>query len=400
MADEQVAVLRGIRVLDLTRNLAGPFCTMILGDLGADVVKVEQPGAGDDTRAWGPPNWGDVSAAFASANRNKRAIAVDLNHPDGVEIIRALARRSDVLVESFKPGALDRRGLGWDDLRGENERLVYCSISAFGQTGPLRDGPGYDPVIQAFTGIMHITGHPDGPPARLGVGALDLGAAMWATIGIQAALGQRALTGRGSRVDTSLLETATYWLSYHLGGYLASKVDPTRQGTTTGFIAPYESFPTADGDLFVAAPNDNLFRAFVTAVGLPELCDDPRFVDNPTRVQHRAALRETIIARLATRGAKEWEAVLRAASVPCTIVRTVAEFAADQQLAALDLVKPLPHPDAPELEVVDLPVRVDGRRASNWTPPPRLGQHTDEVLAEVGLDAARIAELRANGTVA
>lgn len=321
-------------------------------------------------------------------------------HPDGVEIVRDLARRSDVLVESFKPGALDRRGLGWDDLRVENERLVYCSISAFGQTGPLRDGPGYDPVIQAFSGIMHITGHPDGPPARLGVGALDLGAAMWATIGIQAALGQRALTGRGSKVDTSLLETAVWWLSYHLGGYLASGVDPTRQGTTTGFIAPYETFPTAEGELFVAAPNDNLFRTFVHAIGLPELSDDPRFVDNLTRVQHRGELRELLVARLVTRTAKEWEDVLRDAKVPCTIVRTVAELASDEQLAALYVVRPLPHPDAPDLEVVDVPVQVDGRRASNWSPPPRLGEHTDEVLTELGLDEVRIAELRASGAVA
>jgi crotonobetainyl-CoA:carnitine CoA-transferase CaiB-like acyl-CoA transferase len=393
-------VLHGIRVLDLTRNLAGPYCTMILGDLGADVVKVEQPGAGDDTRAWGPPSWGDESATFLSANRNKRAIAVDLGNPEGRAVVQELARRADVLVESFKPGSLDRRGLGWDDLREVNDQLVYCSISAYGQVGPRRDDPGYDPVIQAFSGILHITGHPDGPPARLGVGALDLGAALWATIGIQAALAQRAVTGHGARVDTSLLETAGWWLSYHLGGYLASGVDPTRQGTTTGFIAPYETFPTADGDLFVAAPNDNLFRAFARALELPELLDDPRFVDNPTRVRNRVALRDRIVIRLATRSAEAWEALLQAASVPCTRVRTVADLADDDQLRAIELLRALPTPDAPDLRVVDLPVRVAGERATRWQPPPRLGQHTDEVLTELGMDHDRIAALRADGAVA
>ena len=393
-------VLQGFTVVDLTRNLAGPFCSMILGDLGAEVIKVEQPGAGDDTRAWGPPNWGTVSAAFASANRNKRGIAVDLDRPDGVEIVRTLVERADVLVESFKPGTLDRRGLGWADLSSLNDRLVYCSISAYGQQGPMRDGPGYDPVIQAFTGIMHITGHPEGDAARLGVGALDLGAAMWAVIGIQAALGQRAMTGRGSRVDTSLLETATWWLSYHLGGYLASGIDPQRQGTTTGFIAPYETFPTAEGDIFVAAPNDNLFRAFARALDLPELIDDPRFADNPTRVRNRVALRDRIVVRMAGQTAVEWETVLRAASVPCTRVRSVAEFASDEQLGALGLVRPLPHPDAADLEAIDLPVTIDGGRATRWSPPPRLGEHTDEVLAELGYEADRIAALRKSGTVA
>lgn len=393
-------VLDGVRVLDLTRNFAGPFCTMILGDLGAEVVKVEQPGAGDDTRAWGPPSWGDLSAAFASANRNKRALAVDLNRADGVDIVRSLARRADVLVESFKPGSLDRRGLGWDELSQLNDQLVYCSVSAYGQTGPMRDGPGYDPVIQAFTGIMHITGHPEGEAARLGVGALDLGAAMWAVIGIQSALSQRKMTGRGARVETSLLETATWWLSYHLGGFLASGVDPQRQGTTTGFIAPYESFPTAEGDIFVAAPNDNLFRAFVRAIDLPDLVDDPRFVDNPTRVRHRVALRDRIVVRLAARSAVEWESVLREASVPCTRVRSVGDFAADPQLEALGLVRPLPHDDAPSLEAVDLPVRVDGVRATRWTPPPRLGQDTDEVLRELGYTPEQITDFRVDGTVA
>jgi formyl-CoA transferase/CoA:oxalate CoA-transferase len=208
------------------------------------------------------------------------------------------------------------------------------------------------------------------------------------------------VTGHGSRVDTSLLETATWWLSYHLGGYLASGEDPQRQGTTASFIAPYETFPTADGDIFVAAANDNLFRSFAKAIDLGELVDDPRFVDNPTRVRNRVALRDRIVVRLAARTASEWEAVLHEASVPCTRVRSVADLAADDQLAALELVRTLPHPDAPDLQVVDLPVRLDGSRASAWRPPPRLGEHTDEVLGELGLDPTRIASLRRSGVVA
>jgi crotonobetainyl-CoA:carnitine CoA-transferase CaiB-like acyl-CoA transferase len=393
-------VLSGIRVVDLTRNFAGPFCTQTLGDLGAEVIKVEQPGRGDDSRAWIPPAWGEESASFLSSNRNKRSIAVDLDQPEGASIVRALVDRADVLVESFKPGSLDKRGLGWDELRTANDRLIYVSISAFGQEGPLRDRPGYDPVLQAYTGIMNLTGERDGPPVRLGVGALDLGAAMWATVGIFAALRDRDATGRGSRVETSLLDTATHWLSYHLVGYLGTGVDPTRQGTTTGFIAPYEAFPTADGDIFVATPNDNLYRAFMRALDLPDLVDDPRFATNTLRVKNRDALRVHITERMATRTALEWEPIFEAAAIPCSRVRTVAELAADAQLEAADLVHPLPHAKVPDLRVVDLPFRLDGERSSQWLPPPLLGEHTDEVLTELGHDAAAIARLRDAGTIA
>ena len=280
-------VFSGLRVVDLTRNLAGPYCTMLLADLGADVVKIEQPGAGDDTRSWAPPLWGGVSATFLAANRNKRSLALDLDRPEGVDIVRSLASRADVLVESFRPGSLDRRGLGYEALRELNPRLVYCSVSAYGHDGPLAGRPGYDPVLQAYSGIMSITGESDGPPVRLGIGAIDLGTGLWATIGILASLAAREASGEGSRVETSLYEVATWWLSYHIAGFLGSGVVPHRQGTTASFIAPYEVFETAEGGLMVAAANDRLFAAFVEVLGGPELVDDERFDTNPSRVANR-----------------------------------------------------------------------------------------------------------------
>jgi crotonobetainyl-CoA:carnitine CoA-transferase CaiB-like acyl-CoA transferase len=241
------APLAGLRVLDLTRNLAGPFCTMILGDLGADVIKIEQPGTGDDTRAWTPPAWQGESATYLSSNRNKRSVVIDLNQPEGAALVRDLARQSDILVESFKPGSLEKRGLGYDSLRAENERLIYCSVSAFGNVGPQRNRPGYDPVLQAHTGIMHMTGEPEQPGVRLGIGAMDMGASLWLVIGVFSALSARAQHGRGTRIETSLYEIAAWWLSYHMAGYLGSGVDPMRQGSRTPMISPYETFPTRDG---------------------------------------------------------------------------------------------------------------------------------------------------------
>ena len=391
--------LSGLRVLDLTRNLAGPFCTMILGDLGADVVKIEAPGGGDDTRSWIPPAWGGESATFLSANRNKRSVVVNIDDPEGLEIIRSLARRADVLVESFRPGSLDKRGLGYDALSKENPAIVYCSISAFGGTGPQRDSPGYDPVLQAYTGIMSMTGEPDQPPVRLGIGALDLGAGLWATIGILSALSARRSNGQGCRVETSLFELGTWWLSYHLSGYLASGIVPERQGTKTAFIAPYEVFETADGELFVAAPNDNLFIALTEALHLPGLAADGRFATNSSRVAHRDDLHRLIEERLRDRSATEWESLLTARSIPCSRVRTVADLAHDEHLAALGMLTSIPHPAIPDLRVVDMPMTLAGQRPAHRLPPPRLGEHTSEVLGELGYTDAEVVRLRAKGVV-
>ena len=386
--------LTGLKVVDLTRNLAGPYCTVALGDLGADVVKVEEPSRGDDTRAWAPTD-GDLSAIFASANRNKRSIGIDLDDPDGASLVRELIRRSAVLVESFRPGALDRRGLGWRDAHQLNERLVYCSISAFGRTGPRAAEPGYDPVVQAATGIMSITGEPGGPPVRLGIGAVDLGAGMWALVGILAALAAREHTGQGTRVETSLFETAAWWLSYHVAMNDATGVSPGRHGSASPAISPYEAFATADGDLFVAAANDRLFALLCDALELEELPDDPRFGTNGARVRHGEELHRLLGERLLEKRADEWERILKAQSIPCSRVRSVAEFVDDPHAHALGLL-----PLVAGRRVVALPLGFDGERPPPRTPPPRLGEHTDEILNEIGYDEVLVAELRARGTIA
>jgi len=283
---------------------------MILGDMGADVIKIERPGSGDDTRRWVPPTWEGESTTFLSANRNKRSLAIDITRPQGVEIVTKLASLADVLVESFRPGSLEKRGLGYENLKSLNPRLIYCSISGYGGTGPKRNSPGYDPIMQASTGIMDMTGEPDQEPVRLPIAVNDLGAGLWAVIAIQTALMARMTTGEGAFVETSLFETAAWWMNYHITGFLATGEAPVRRGTGTPFIAPYEVYPAADEGLLVCAGNDNLFRSFVDELGIPELAADERFSTNPSRVVNRVELRELIIESFTTRPAAEWEVKL------------------------------------------------------------------------------------------
>ncbi len=382
--------LGGITVLDLSRNLAGPYCTMLLGDLGADVIKVESPGLGDDTRSWRPPDWNGLSTTFLACNRNKRSITIDLDTEAGQQLARRLAARADVVVSSFRPGSLAKRGLDYDSLRQVNERLVYCSITAYGSKGPKKDAPGYDPVLQAETGIMSMTGHPDGPPARLGIGVIDLGTAMWAAVGIQAALGNRSECGIGALVEVSLYETAAWWLSYHMEGYLATGDSPQRQGNGTPFVAPYEVFATGEGDLMVTAGNDRLFVSLCRVLDLPGLPEDPAYTHNADRVANRIALREVLEVRFKERTAAEWEVLLGSESIPCSRVRTVADLAHDPQLDALEMLIEMPHPDIPDLRVVDIPLTLDGARATHRGPPPRLGEQTVVILHELGLSPEEI----------
>jgi crotonobetainyl-CoA:carnitine CoA-transferase CaiB-like acyl-CoA transferase len=391
--------LAGIRVLDLTRALSGPFATMILGDLGADVIKVEDTWHGDDTRRWGPPFQGDDASYFLSVNRNKRALSVNMKTPEGRDIVRQLAAASDILMENFRPGAAARLGLGYAELARQNPRLIYASISGYGQTGPSASLPGYDAVAQAVSGMMSVTGEAVGDPVRSGTSSADVGAGMWALIGILAALHAREATGQGQLVDVSLLDGQLAWLTYVAGKYFATGVTPGRHGSAHENLIPYQVFPTADAPLMVAVGSDGLWRRFTAATGLDELTDDPRFATNPDRVRHRDVLIPRIEAVLATRGCAEWTGLLNGAGVPAGPVNTVPAALGQPQVAAREMVVEIEHPVAGKLKMLGSPIKLSAQPASIRRPPPTLGQHTDEILAETGLTAREIAGLRERGVI-
>jgi crotonobetainyl-CoA:carnitine CoA-transferase CaiB-like acyl-CoA transferase len=384
--------LAGIRVLDLTSSLAGPYCTQILSAFGADVVKVERPDGGDETRRWGPPFWGEDGVLFLSTNAGKRSLALDLTHPDGLEALLRLAARSDVVVQSLRPGTAERRGLGYGALRERNPKLVYCSISGYGRTGPLADRAGYDPLLQGETGIMSVTGEPDRAPVRVGVSLIDQGTGVWAALAIVAAL----YDGGGRELDLSLFETGVSLVPYHVLAYLATGETPGRHGTAFPLIVPYQSFAARDGEFMVATPNDRLFAALLRALDLDE---DPRFVTNPERVAHRDEVVALLSARFAEEDVRTWLDRLAEAGVPAAPVNDVAQVAEHAQTRALGLLQPTPHPNAPDLVEVAPPLSVDGERVPHRSPPPRLGEHTAELLAEAGYSPGEVERLFGAGVV-
>src|ERR1700733_2955142 len=361
--------LAGLRVLDLTRALSGPFATMVLGDLGADVIKVEDIWSGDDTRRWGPPFQGDDAAYFLSVNRNKRGLSVNMKAPAGREIVQRLAAGSDILVENFRPGTAARLGVGYAELARHNPGLIYASISGYGQPGPSADLPGYDAVAQAVSGMMSVTGEPHGEPVRSGTSLADVGAGMWAVIGILAALYAREDTGRGQLIDISLLDGQVAWLTYVAGKYFATGVTPGRHGSAHESVIPYQVFPTADEPLMLAVGSDAIWRRFTAAAGLDELTDDPRYATNPDRIQHRDTLIPRITQALAARGCAEWTNLLNAAGVPAGPVNTVPAALAQPQVAAREMVVEAEHPVAGMLKMLGSPPKRSAQPASIRRPP-------------------------------
>ncbi|MBL0142030.1 MAG: CoA transferase [Betaproteobacteria bacterium] len=402
--------LNGIRVLDLGRILAGPWCTQVLADLGAEVIKVERPGSGDDTRAWGPPflhrpDGTDTtdSAYFASTNRGKQSITLDIASAEGQRLARALAAKSDVLVENYKFGDMQRYGLDYETLSAVNPRLVYCSITGFGQTGPYRARAGYDFMIQAMGGLMSITGErdelPGGGPQKCGVPIADMMTGMYSTIAILAALRERDSSGRGQHIDMSLLDSQVSWLMNHNLNYLVSGKVPVRWGNAHPNLTPYQSFPTKDGNLILAIGNDNQFRKFCAVAGLA-IAMEPRFIDNRSRLANRSALVAHIAGAMKTRTTQEWMVVLEAEAVPCGPINTIDQVFADPQVIERGLRFDLPHPQAGTVPQVANPIRFSRTPIEYSTAPPVLGQHTQQVLGDMlGLAPGEIASLKDRGVI-
>jgi formyl-CoA transferase len=406
-----IKALGHLRVLDLTRVLAGPWCTQLLADLGADVIKVERPGSGDDTRAWGPPFLKDAdgrdtteAAYYLSANRGKRSVTVDIGKPQGQQLVRRLAAASDVVIENYKVGQLAKYGLDYARLAADNPRLIYCSITGFGQDGPYKDRAGYDFIIQAMGGFMSITGErddlPGGGPQKAGVAVSDLMTGMYATVAILAAVAQRERTGAGQYIDMALFDTVIAMLANMNMNFLTTGKAPGRAGNAHQNIVPYQVFAAADGHVVIAVGNDSQYAKFCEIAGRPDLAADPRFTSNAERVRNRALLVPLLEAIVRDKPAAFWTGKLEAAGVPCGPINSIAQALADPQAVARGLRIELPHPTAGTVPLVGMPIRMSASSPSYERPPPLLGEHTDEVLREVaGLRADEIAALRSRGVL-
>jgi crotonobetainyl-CoA:carnitine CoA-transferase CaiB-like acyl-CoA transferase len=387
--------LAGVTILDLSRVLSGPFCTMQLADMGARVVKVEHPERGDDTRAWGPPFLGGESAYYLSINRNKESITLDLKHPEARAVLDRLLAAADVVVENFRPGTMARLGLEYESVAARFPRLVYCSISGFGQDGPRRDAPGYDAVVQAEGGLMSITGPADRPAVRLGVAIGDIVAGLYATYAIAMALFARQRTGRGQYIDVGMLDSVASLLTYQAGLFFADGTMPRRMANRHPTIAPYDTFPVSDGEFVLAVGNDDQWRRLCGVLALDALARDDRYATNEQRVRNYEVLRPVLVARFSGFTRAEVIERLLASGVPCGSVRDIPEVLDDPQIAARDMVVRLPHATAGEISVLGVPPKLSETPGAVRTPPPRLGEHTDTILGELGFSAEAITRLRA-----
>ena len=385
--------LTGIRIIDFTRALAGPYCTMLLADLGAEVVKIEMPGVGDDSRGWGPPFVGSESAFYLSVNRNKKSIALDLKSDQAHDIALRLIQTADVVVEGNRPGVMKRLGLDYETVHKKNPALIYCSISAFGQTGPYAEKAGYDQVLQGYGGIMVLTGEPDGRPMKVGLSITDLTTGMFAVIGIMTALYHRQLTGRGQYIDAAMLDGQVSWLSYQAQRYWATGEIPARSGASP-LIVPHQAFETADGFINIAAGNENLWRLFTKAIGLEHLADDPRFAANPARVENRKELLVILEPVFKARPSAHWLDIFDKAGIPCGPIYTVGQVVADPQVLSRDMVMQVTHPAYGTINMLGFPVKFSETPGRTPSAPPTLGEHTEEVLQGLGMSDEEIKTLR------
>lgn len=402
-----MAALKDIRIVDITRAMAGPYCTMMLGDFGADVIKVERPGSGDESRGWGPPFVGEaagpypgISAYFLAANRNKRSLTVNLKNPEGQKIVRDLVQVSDVMIENYRTGVLDKLGLGYADLNVINPKLVYCSVSGYGRTGPYRERPGYDAIIQAEGGMMAITGPKEGPPSRVGIPIIDITSGMFAASAIMAALLERETSGLGQHVDVSLLDTQAALLSNVASNYLIGGNPPRRHGNDHPTITPYEPFQARDKGFVLGAANQRQWLKLCELLNAQELSQDPRFENNQERVKNRQELAQILNGIFSQKDAAEWLALLEEAGLPCGPINTVPEVFRHPQAANRNMVQEVDHPSAGRIKLTGFPYKLSRTPASTRLTPPGLGEHNQEILQDLlGYDQEKIKTLQEQGVI-
>ena len=387
--------LEGIRVLDLTRALAGPFCTLMLGDNGADVIKIEIPGSGDDTRKWGPPFIGDESAYFLSINRNKRSLTLNLQDPKAKEVFMKLAKDTDVVVENFTPGVMERFGWGYEAVKAVNPNVIYCSISGFGQDGPYKSRPAYDQIMQGVGGLMSITGEPDGEPQKIGIAVTDIGAGMWSAFAITTALHHREKTGEGQYIDISMLDAQVAWLTYQAAYFFANNEPPKRMGAAHPTLVPYQAFMCNDGKYInVAVGSERIWERFCQGMKREDLKDHPDYAVNSVRVAHRGAIVSMLQEIFLTRPVAEWVADLQAVNVPCGPIHDLADVFADPQVLARDMYQEMPHPTLGTIKQTGLPIKFSRTPGGLDRHPPLLGEHNQEILSSLGYSDADVQSLK------